>query len=226
MNLRFISLLLSSSITFTLSAQSNFIGVKAGTAISKTTNSSIQKRKVLIGKSYGLNYEHIFKNDLLISLGFECQTIGFTGSDTWISNYNNLWEEDKYIFSIDRPFELTYYSLPVQIRKTFGDKLYFQPKVGMVFSKNRYSYFYLGDGIRMYKIKDYDIATVVELSAGYKIGKRVNLQLNTSFQHSITDFAPNYQFANSLEYNRTLFLNLGVKYGFGGVDCEASKSVD
>lgn len=200
-----------------LLAQSRQLGFETGIGRSETTPSPIQARTAINTPNFGLTYEQQFSNKLRLSTGLLAQQMGYHGDIAW-----RKITFDPTPYPITFNHRSTYLSLPILFGKRFGDKLYFQPQLGLSISKlikSNYNYTDEYNSSQSYTLKKYDLAANLKFCLGYQLKERLAVEFITNLQHSLIDNTVKSQiknypnpFDNSNEYYRTIFINFGVKY--------------
>lgn len=206
----------------TVFSQKHTIGINTGTAWSKTTKSDAQERKLLsILPTFNLSYQYHFENKWFLETGLGYQMLGFRGDEDW-KYYPNQPDENLISSYFGNPSVIsTYLTLPLSIGKTYGDKLFYQPKIGLVLGKLQRSdmYYYQSYGDELvFKLRNYDLSLLIEQSLGFKFSNKFSSVLNLKFQHGMIDYIPFAPFKDNLDLHRTLFLTLGLQYGLSKSD--------
>ena len=200
--------------SFFIYSQTHSISAKVGTTISNSTESNVQIRKPISSLNYGLGYQNLlFKKKLIIAIELEYLQLGFKSDEKW--KYN-MYLDDPQIYHGERivNYKSTYLCLPVKIGVNFGEKLYFQPRIGLSMSKLLFSPNLHYDELyptKKYRITNYDASIIAEVCSGLKLGDNFSTELSIAYQRGLIDYIKYTPF-NSKDYHRSLSVNLGLRY--------------
>ncbi|MEM8523625.1 MAG: hypothetical protein AAGG68_03225 [Bacteroidota bacterium] len=198
------------------------ISLNSGLSITSITRSNIQGAPfgALSSLSGSLTYEHYYENGLFLGTALFYNPRGEQTTFTWTDQNGKITGDGK------TKFQYNYVSLPLKVGYYFGNKFLGVINGGILpsylvslteVSKNIYTI----DGELIEKAKEttsdignfnrFDLAGIVELSIGRRVGKRLWIIFSASYQHSFTNITDQNIFnLNSYHYGVTSAL--GVKY--------------
>lgn len=226
------------SLTLNIYCQENSIGFYDGINISniyskksfskgykdpiKSSNRLSDKNEYKYGILTGLNYNHTFKNRLLIASDLKYSQTGFV-------NFMKFYEikNDTITYEFVSNYSFKYLSIPLKIGYSIGNKLSGLGKIGIcpsflinaettneLYSKNpTHHVIYNLNKL----ITKFDLSGLIELSINYKLNKDLKIFYSTTFNTSITkttilSFYNNIFYDVMRQYSISSFI--GIEYCF------------
>ncbi len=211
-----ILLILFLALSFSLSAQQHFIGIKGGLLSTNAkyygdNYSYYELTSNLNSFSAGLTYDFVFKFNFILGIELNYNEKGFTNGTDIIG----LHMGDIYKYEL----KSKYFSLPIKIGYQIGNKAFFNIYTGLIGSWQ-----YEGDikqylnGEELYKPLNANIydgtkleaAAFLEMGVGYKFDIGIRTYITYLYQHSFTNI-PFYRASDDM-YFYGMSVSVGVQY--------------
>ncbi len=201
-------------------AQNHFVGIDAGVYWSNVTSRNFaDKTNYKTSFSGGLTYEYFFNKSLSIETGMIYNLRGFTVKTPVTDEAGNPTGEEMTVED-----NYNYLSVPIKIGYTFGNKFFGFVKLGLVPAVLLDAQTIIpainSDGENTgqqtiditSKVRNPDVAGLVELGGGYKFTDRFRIKLSFSYQHSFTSITNSEYYTNSTILHNGMNLALGLNW--------------
>lgn len=211
-----ILLLLFLALSFSLSAQQHFIGIKGGLLSSNAKyygDNYSYYRFITNHNSFsaGLTYDYISKYNFLLGIELNYNEKGFTNGLSQAG-----FEGEFYTYQLYS----NYFSIPIKIGYQIGNKTFFNIYTGLIGSwlyEGELKGYYNGEELFKplnapypYNGTKLEAAAFLEMGVGYKFDTGIRTYITYLYQHSFTNI-PFYRASDDM-YFYGMSVSVGVQY--------------
>jgi len=203
------------ALSFSLSAQQHFIGIKGGLLSTNVkyfgdNHSYYDLTSNLNSFSAGLTYDFVFKFNFILGIELNYNEKGFTNGLSQAG-----FEGEFYTHQLNSK----YFSIPIKIGYQIGNKAFFNIYTGLIgswqYEGNMKEYF---NGEELYSPLSADLydgtkleaAAFLEMGVGYKFDIGIRTYITYLYQHSFTNI-PFYRASDDM-YFYGMSVSVGVQY--------------